>query len=259
MNITAIIAAGGNSSRMNGKNKLLEEVGGKALLIKTTEAFIKVGQIDQIIIVAAEDSMEQYKEVLQRAGYLNKVDLVKGGRNRRESVYFGLLETDKSARVVLIHDAARPLVTKKLIIDCIEAAERHGACCAAVPLHDTLKKGGEKGFVTRTISREGLYRIQTPQAFDYKDILKLHKKAAYRGLKVTDDAQIAEYFGYHVYLVESDKTNIKVTTPADLLIANALLSRSDDASAQDTLAAPEHGEFLSGSGSETDATDVYSE
>jgi len=259
MNITAIIAAGGNSSRMNGKNKLLEEVGGKALLVKTTEAFLKVGQIDQIIIVAAEDLIEHYMKVLQQAGCLDKVNIIKGGRSRRESVYFGLLETDKKARIVLIHDAARPLVSKKLIMDCIEAAERHGACCAAVPLSDTLKKCGEKGFVIKTISREGLYRIQTPQAFDYKDILKLHKKAAFRGLKVTDDAQIAEYFGYHVYLVESDETNIKITTTADLLIANALLSRSDEAGAEDSLAASEHGEFLTGGGGETDAADVNSE
>ena len=259
MNITAIIAAGGNSSRMNGKNKLLEEVGGKALLVKTTEAFLKVGQIDQIIIVAAEDLIEHYMKVLQQAGCLDKVNIIKGGRSRRESVYFGLLETDKKARIVLIHDAARPLVSKKLIMDCIEAAERHGACCAAVPLSDTLKKCGEKGFVIKTISREGLYRIQTPQAFDYKDILKLHKKAAFRGLKVTDDAQIAEYFGYHVYLVESDETNIKITTTADLLIANALLSRSDEAGAEDSLAASEHGEFFTGGGGETDAADVNSE
>jgi 2-C-methyl-D-erythritol 4-phosphate cytidylyltransferase len=258
MNITAIIAAGGNSSRMQGKNKLLEEVGGKALLVRTTEAFLKVGLVDQIIIVAAEDPMESYMEALSRAGILGKVKLVKGGRSRRESVYFGLLEVDKEARIVLIHDAARPLVSKKLILDCIEAAERHGACCAAVPVSDTLKEGNEKGFVKRTISRDGLYKIQTPQAFQYRDIMKLHKKAAFRNLRVTDDAQIAEYFGYHVYLVESDETNIKVTTPADLALANALLSSGDNASAEDSLAAPEHGEFFTGGGGETDAADIDS-
>lgn len=241
MNVTAIIAAGGSSSRMNGKNKLLQEVGGKSLLVRTTEAFIKVGQIDQVIVVAAEDAIEHYMKVLHDAGCLDKIKMVKGGRSRRESVYFGLLETDDKAGIVLIHDAARPLVTKKLILDCIEAARRYGACCASVPLSDTLKKGGENGFVIKTISRRGLYRIQTPQAFDYKDILKLHKKAAFRNLDVTDDAQIAEYFGYHVYLVESDDTNIKITTPSDLLIAEAILSGSNDAGTEDSLTPAEHG------------------
>ncbi len=239
MNVTAIIAAGGSSSRMNGTNKLLEEVGGKALLVRTTEAFLKVGQIDQVIIVAAKDNIERYMQVMKDAGYLDKVNIIEGGKSRRESVYNGLLEADKETRVVLIHDAARPLVTKKLIIDCIEASDRYGACCAAVPLFDTLKEAGDKGFVKRTISREGLYRIQTPQAFHFKDILKLHKRAAYRGMNVTDDAQIAEYFGYHVYLVDSDESNIKVTTPADLIIANALLRAGNDTGTEDSLSAPE--------------------
>lgn len=259
MNITAIIAAGGSSSRMNGKNKLLEEVGGKALLVRTTEAFIKVGQIDQIIIAAAKEHIEEYMQVMQLSGHMDKLTFVEGGRNRRESVYNGLLETDKSARIVLIHDAARPLVSKSLILNCIEAAESYGACSAAVPLTDTLKEGDEKGFVKRTISRDGLFRIQTPQAFQYKDILRLHKKAAFRGLDVTDDAQIAEYFGYHVYLVDSDDSNIKVTNPVDLVIANALLGRSNDAGAEDSLAAAEHSEFLAGSGGEADAADIESQ
>jgi len=256
MNVTAIIAAGGSSSRMNGTNKLLEEVGGKALLVKTTEAFLKVGQIDQVIIVAAKDNIKRYKQVLKAAGYLDKVNIIEGGKSRRESVYNGLIETDKETRVVLIHDAARPLVTKKLIVDCIEAADRYGACCAAVPLTDTLKEAGDKGFVKRTISREGLYKIQTPQAFYFKDILKLHKRAAYRGMNVTDDAQIAEYFGYHVYLVDSDESNIKVTTPADLIIANALLGAGNDAGTEDSLSAPEHGEFFTGSSGKANTADI---
>ena len=256
MNVTAIIAAGGSSSRMNGTNKLLEEVCGKALLVWTTEAFLKVGQIDQIIIVAAKDNMENYMQVLHDAGYLDKVNIIEGGKSRRESVYNGLIETDKKARVVLIHDAARPLVTKKIILDCIEASDRYGACCAAVPLTDTLKEAGEKGFVKRTISREKLYRIQTPQAFHYKDILRLHKKAAFRSLEVTDDAQIAEYFGYHVYLVDSDESNIKITTPMDLVIATALLGRSDDAGTEDSLTASEHSEFFTGSSRKTNAADI---
>ena len=259
MNVTAIIAAGGSSSRMNGTNKLLEEVGGKALLVWTTEAFLKVGQVDQVIIVAAKDNIEKYMQVLQDAGHLDKVNIIEGGKSRRESVYNGLIETDKDARVVLIHDAARPMVTKKIIVDCIEASDRYGACCAAVPLTDTLKEAGEKGFVKRTISREKLYRIQTPQAFDYKDILRLHKKAAFRSLDVTDDAQIAEYFGYHVYLVDSEESNIKITNPIDLVIADALLRRSDNAGTEDSFSPTEHGQLFTGGSGKSDTTDINSQ
>lgn len=256
MNVTAIIAAGGSSSRMNGTNKLLKEVGGKALLVRTTEAFLNVAQIDQIIIVASKDNIESYKQILDEAECLDKVNIIEGGKNRRESVYNGLIEADKETRIVLIHDAARPLVTEKLITDCIKVSERHGACCAAIPLSDTLKEVGDKGFVKKTINRENLYRIQTPQAFHYKDILKLHKRAAYRGLKVTDDAQIAEYFGYHVYIVDSDESNIKVTTPVDLVIANAILSAGNNTSTEDTLTTAEHGERFAGSSGKTNITDI---
>ena len=259
MNVTVIIAAGGNSSRMNGKNKLLEEVGGKALLVRTTEAFVRVDQIDQIIIVAAKEYIETYRTLLASVNLLDSVNIIEGGSSRMESVYFGLLETDKETRIVLIHDAARPLVTVDIINDCIEAAVKYGACCAAVPLTDTLKEINQKGFVKKTLNRDKLYRIQTPQAFIYKDIMKLHKKAAFRGLRVTDDAQIAEYFGYHVFLVESSDSNIKVTTQADILIANALLKSRDNTGAHDTLTAPEHGEFFTGGGGKTDTTDINGE
>ncbi len=244
---------------MKGRNKLLAKVGGKALLVRTTEAFLKVDQIDQIIIVAAKKHIESYMQVLREAGHLDKINMVEGGRTRMESVYNGLIEANKETRVVLIHDAARPLVTKKTILDCIEAAEKYGACCPAVPLSDTLKEAGKKGFVKKTLRREDLYKIQTPQAFNFKDILNLHKKAAYRGLKVTDDAQIAEYFGYHVYLVDSDETNIKITTQMDLLIANALRAGSNDTGAEDTFSPSEHSEFFTGGRGKTHAADIERE
>lgn len=259
MNITAIIAAGGESTRMNGTNKLLEEVGGKALLLRTTEAFLDIEQIDQIIIVASKKYTESYMKLMHDAGYLDKVNFIIGGRSRRESVYNGLHETNKNAEIVLIHDAARPLVTKELIIDCIEAAQSHGACCAAVPLFDTLKKAGTNGFVKKTISRENMYRVQTPQAFKFRDIKRLHEKAATRGLDVTDDAQIAEYFGYHVFIVESNETNIKITNKEDLVIANAILSSRNNTGAEDSFTPAEHGELFSGGSGETDTAYINGE
>lgn len=236
MKISAIIAAGGRSSRMNGKNKLTEIIGGVPLIARTTRIFDEMDEINSIIVPAAIERIDQYKQIFSSNKISNKARLIEGGSSRMESVYKGLLEIDKDTDMVLIHDAARGLVTKKIIKDCINAANEHGACCAAVALTDTLKEIDRKGFVKKTLGRERLYRVQTPQAFIYKDILKLHKKAMFRSLKVTDDAQIAEYFGYNVYLVESDYSNIKITTEIDLIIAEALLSSSDYASAHDALA-----------------------
>ncbi|MBN2558433.1 MAG: 2-C-methyl-D-erythritol 4-phosphate cytidylyltransferase [Clostridia bacterium] len=236
MKITAIIAAGGMSSRMAGKNKLLEQIGGKSLIARTTGVFLGMEEITGVIVVAAKKWMDEYSKVLAQEGMLDKVRMTEGGENRTESVYYGLQEADKDTDIVLVHDAARPLVTERIIRDCIAGAVEHGACCAAVPLTDTLKESDGRGFVKRTLERDRLFRIQTPQAFIYKDILKLHKKAAFRGLGVSDDAQIAEYFGYRIYLVESEFSNIKITTQEDLVVAEALLSSRDDAGAQDSLA-----------------------
>ncbi|MFO7611837.1 MAG: 2-C-methyl-D-erythritol 4-phosphate cytidylyltransferase [Clostridia bacterium] len=241
MKITVIIAAGGLSSRMAGKNKLLEKIGGKPLLVRTTGVFLGMEEISGVIIVAAKKWMDEYSQALEQEDMLDRVRITEGGKNRTESVYYGLLDADKDTDIVLVHDAARPLVTEKIIRDCIEGAIEHGACCAAVPLTDTLKESNGRGFVKRTLERDRLFRIQTPQAFIYKDILKLHKKAALRGLGVSDDAQIAEYFGYHIYLVESDFSNIKITTQEDLVVAEALLSSRDDAGAHDSLAPADIG------------------
>lgn len=239
MKISVVIAAGGRSSRMKGRNKLTEKVGGIPLIARTTGIFDSMEEVASIIVPAASEHMEEYQAIFMENGISEKVKLINGGDSRMESVYNALLEIESDTEVVLIHDAARGLVTTKIIRDCIEAALEHGACCAAVPLTDTLKEVDKKGFVKKTLNRERLYRIQTPQAFIYRDILKLHKKAMFRSLRVTDDAQIAEYFGYSVYLVESEYSNIKITTETDLDVANALLSSGDYASAHDPLAPAE--------------------
>ncbi len=208
MKISVIIAAGGRSSRMNGKNKLTEIIGGLPLIARTTAIFDGMEEISGIIVPAAAEHIEEYETIFSSNKISEKARIIKGGNTR-------------------------------IIRDCIEAAAEHGACCAAVPVSDTIKEVDRKGFVKKTLDRERLYRIQTPQAFIYKDILKLHKKAMFRSLKVTDDAQIAEYFGYSVYLVKSEYSNMKITTETDLVIANALLTGGDYAGAHDPLAAAE--------------------
>ncbi len=239
MFVSAVIAAGGSSTRMDGSNKLLHEIGGKPILVRTIEVFLKSDKINEIVVVVSEEARKAYADILHKAGIIESVVLADGGKTRMESVRLGLHSVSEDADMVLIHDAARPFVTEKLIEDCISATLEHGAACAAVPITDTIKKSDSKGFVKRTIHRKNLFQVQTPQAFMYRDIKKLHNKAAFRGLKVTDDAAIAEYFGFEVFLVESDYSNIKITTKTDLLLAEVLVLDSDDAGTHDTLATTE--------------------
>jgi len=239
MFVTSVIAAGGRSERMGGRNKLLSKINGKPVFVMTVEKFLSAPRVNEVVLVVSDESADEYAEVLKEYGIFDFVKLAKGGKTRMESVANGLHACEGEADIVLIHDAARPLVKHKLIDDCIEAALEYGAACAAVPLNDTLKKSDRKGMVKRTIPREGLYCVQTPQSFMYRDILRLHDKAAYRGLKVTDDASIAEYFGFEVFLVESDYSNIKITTKEDLTIAEVFALNGDDAGTQDSLAPTE--------------------
>jgi 2-C-methyl-D-erythritol 4-phosphate cytidylyltransferase len=239
MFVSSVIAAGGSSDRMNGSNKLLHEIGGKPILVRTVEAFLRSDKINEIILVVSAMARNAYVDILSIAGVLDKVTITEGGKTRMESVRNGLHRVSKDADIVLIHDAARPFVTVRLIDDCIRATLEYGAACAAIPMTDTIKESDKKGMVKRTIPRSRLFSIQTPQAFMYRDILRLHDKAAFRGLKVTDDASIAEYFGFEVFLVESDYSNIKITTKTDLLVAEALAFDCDDTGAHDPFAPSE--------------------
>lgn len=241
MFVSAVIAAGGNSSRMEGGNKLLHEIDGKPVLVKSVEAFLKSEKVNEVVVVVSAMARDSYVRILSKAGMLGDVRITEGGKTRMESVRLGLHEVSDKTDIVLIHDAARPFVKEKLIDDCIRAALEYGAACAAVPLTDTLKEADKNGMVRRTIPRKNLYRIQTPQAFMYRDIQRLHEKAAYRGLQVTDDASIAEYFGFEVFLVESDYSNIKITTDTDLLLAEALALNGNDTGAHDTFSTSEKG------------------
>lgn len=239
MFVSAVIAAGGSSSRMSGTNKLLSEIGGIPVICRTVETFLKTPEINEVIIVVSAMAGNAYADVFSNFGLMDSIIMTYGGKSRMESVRNGLYSVSKQTDIVLIHDAARPLVTEKIIKDCIRGALEYGAACAGVPVTDTLKEVNKKGLVKKTIPRNNLFNIQTPQAFMYRDILKLHNKAAFRNLKVTDDAAIAEYFGFEVFIVESDYSNIKITTQTDLLLAEVLLLDSDNTGAHDSLASAE--------------------
>ncbi|WP_066889800.1 2-C-methyl-D-erythritol 4-phosphate cytidylyltransferase [Clostridium nigeriense] len=221
--ISAIILAGGKGKRMGAKvSKQYIEINGKPILYYTLKKFTACQDINRIILVLPRDEIEYcIKEVLEK--YSLKVDLiVEGGKERQDSV-FNALEEIKNDEIVLIHDGARPFVSERIIIDGIKYAKLYGAAAPGVIPKDTIKIKDENGFSLSTPNRQDLMAIQTPQVFKFDLIKECHKKIKQDKLIVTDDTMVVEAYNNRVYLYEGDYTNIKVTTPEDLILAERLI------------------------------------
>ena len=221
--ISAIVLAGGRGKRMNyHKSKQFIEIKGKPVLVYTLEKFIYNKSIDEVILVLPEDEVDYCKkEVLQK--YSLKVDrIVIGGKERQDSV-FNALEAMEKANIVLIHDGARPFISEKLIEEGIKYANIYGAAAPGVTPKDTIKIKNEDNISVDTPDRNTLVAVQTPQCFKYDEIYQCHRKIKEENAIVTDDTSVVERYGHKVYLYEGDYTNIKITTPEDLILAERLI------------------------------------
>lgn len=221
--ISAIVLAGGRGKRMNyHKSKQFIEIKGKPVLVYTLEKFIYNKSIDEVILVLPEDEVDYCKkEVLQR--YSLKVDrIVIGGKERQDSV-FNALEAMEKANIVLIHDGARPFINEKIIEEGIKYANIYGAAAPGVTPKDTIKIKNEDNISVDTPDRNTLVAVQTPQCFKYDEIYQCHRKIKEENAIVTDDTSVVERYGHKVYLYEGDYTNIKITTPEDLILAERLI------------------------------------
>lgn len=220
---SAIILAGGRGKRMGYSiSKQFIELKGKPILYYTLKKFIDNENIDKIILVLPQDEIEYCRrEIIDK--YSLKVDkIINGGKERQHSVYNGLIAIEKSD-IVLIHDGARPFISDRIINEGIELAKRYGAAAPGVVPKDTIKIKDSNGFSIDTPNRESLVAIQTPQIFKLDTILECHKKVNMSGDIVTDDTMVVEKYGYKVYLYDGEYTNIKVTTPEDLILAEKLV------------------------------------
>lgn len=225
-NVTAVITAAGKGTRMNSSiNKQYIELGGMPVLARTIAAFQECGQVDEIVVVINEEDIQFCKNsIIDRYG-LNKVKtLVSGGTERQNSVYKGLCEVDNKCEIVLIHDGARPFVSNQIIVASIENARSYRACGVGVKLKDTVKISNSEGFVSSTPDRNNLWSIQTPQSFDYRIIMKAHEEAIRNNYIGTDDMVLVEKMGIPVKIVEGSYNNIKITTPEDIIIGEAILA-----------------------------------
>lgn len=223
----ALVAAAGSASRMGGVDKQLTDLDGVPVLVRTLLALENARRVDTIVVAAREDQLVEISRLCREYGITKCAKVVRGGENRVHSVLLAALEAG-DAELLAVQDGARPLTTPQLIDEVIALAERCGAAAPAVPVKDTVKQVRSDGAVERTLDRSALRAVQTPQVFQ-ADLLKAALQSALEsGAAVTDDCGAVERLGKTVYLTEGDETNLKITTPADLILAEALLRAREE-------------------------------
>ncbi len=198
-------------------------LGGRPLLSYALTTCRAHPAVDEIILVVAPDDMERAAQLIVQGPARVTEKVVCGGAERRDSVWHGLQEVAPGTAIVLIHDAARPFLSRQLISACIAAAQRHGAAVVAMPIADTLKQAAEDGIVTATVPRDRLWGAQTPQGFKFPLLFAAYQQAVTANWTVTDDASVVERAGHRVCLVEGETMNFKITRPSDQAMAERML------------------------------------
>lgn len=222
---SVVIVSAGKGTRMESRvNKVYLNLEGKKIIERTLQEFEDCDTVDEIILVVNQRDMIYCEtEIVGKNSYSKLKEIVAGGEKRQDSVYNGLKKISALAEVVLIHDGARPLVTMDIMERSILDAYKYGAITVGVPVKDTIKVVEKDGVVAETLERNKLWNIQTPQGFRREIIEEAYEKAITSGFEATDDAMIAEMAGYKVKIVHGSYENIKITTPEDMAIAEAIL------------------------------------
>ena len=221
---SVIVAAAGSSSRMGGINKLMQPLDGVPVLVRTLTALQQAKRVDEIIVATREESLVEISQLCRTYGITKCSKVVRGGESRAHSVWLATLEASPDAELLAVQDGARPLVTPDLIDDVVLAAARCGAAAPAVPVKDTVKViRDDDGAVEQTLERGRLRAVQTPQVFQAELLKAALQQAIEREIPITDDCSAVEQMGKVVFLVDGDEQNIKITTPMDLLLAEAIL------------------------------------
>ena len=216
----AVIVAAGNASRMGGIDKVMAELKGEPMIVRTARAFQNSDVIREIVIVTRPDLIDKIKKLCAPFDKVKAV--VAGGADRAESVDNGLKALSSKVRLAAVHDGARPLITQAVIDRAVRTAHTYAAAAPGVPVKDTIKIV-QGGVVLDTPDRSTLQAIQTPQVFDLDLLKSALKKAKQDKATITDDCSAVELMGMAVRIVPGDERNIKVTTPMDLQIAELLL------------------------------------
>jgi len=219
MKTAVLIPAAGMGRRMeNPIPKQLIELQSKPILIHTLEKFEACESVHAVFPVVPKDRRDEIRELLDQWGIQKVQQIVSGGKERTDSVYNGLQAIDPCTDIVLIHDAVRPFVSICKIKQVIRAASEHGAALLALPATATVKRVQDH-IIRHTLDRTQIWLAQTPQGFRYDLIRQAYEKAIQTGIKATDDTALVEQLGHPVYVVPGEESNIKITTPTDLAIA----------------------------------------
>ena len=217
---TVVVVAAGNSVRM-GKDKLLLPLCGIPILARTLMALNGCQAVDEIIVVTQQEKLDAIGAMREKYGLTKLTKIVLGGDTRTQSALSGVSEANSKAKIICIHDGVRPFVTNEIIEDVVHYAVLYHAAAPAIPVKDTIKRANH-GVVTDTPDRAELFAVQTPQAFQ-ADIIKAALTAAVNnGLSYTDDCAAVEAIGVKAYLSRGSEDNIKITTPPDLYLAEAI-------------------------------------
>lgn len=219
---SAVIVAAGSSQRM-GSDKLMMKLREIPVLARTLKAFQSSPLVDEIVVVTRLDKLQEIADLCKEYGIDKVSRVIAGGKTRTESALAGVSEVSSSAKLIAIHDGARPLVTADVILRTVYAAAEHMAAAPAVPSVDTLKAVDTEGCIIGTVDRETTLRIQTPQVFRAELIKGALTKAVEKGMTLTDDCAAAEMMGVRTKTVLGDEDNIKITTPRDMLFAAEIL------------------------------------
>lgn len=220
--IPVIIAAAGVASRMGGTDKQLMSLLGIPVIVRTLKRFELSDDISRIIIVTKPESINKMQLLAEKYMISKVTDIVEGGSSRQESVMRGMERLAETEKKVLIHDGARPFVSSKMISDCVAALSEADCVLCAQKINDTVKLCDENGRVTATLDRRCLFSAQTPQGVD----AKLYKEACDTAENLsafTDDASIMEAAGLYVKIVAGSAENIKITSPEDIALAEAII------------------------------------
>lgn len=223
MNV-ALIAAAGIGKRMGGRGKQYLSLRGEPMLVLALDAFQDCSAIDRIIVVVSKEDVLRCQDLIERYELTKVCKVVAGGRERQDSVYNGLKALPHETKIVAVHDGARPLVTSEMIESSLTKLEGWDGVVVGVPVKDTLKRvKGDK--VVETLDRREIWHIQTPQIFFADLLIKAYQKARDQSFYGTDDAVLMERMGYRIRVELGSYDNIKITTPEDLIAAEAILAQ----------------------------------
>lgn len=224
---SAVIVAAGSAQRM-GADKVMLELGCMPVLARTLLAFQNCDAIDEIIVVTRMDKVEEVASLCKKYGVTKAGKVIRGGKTRMESALAGVSEVRSNAKLIAIHDGARPFVTDEVIRRTVDAAAAYMSAVPVIRSTDTLKAIDEDGLITGSVDRDRTVRVQTPQVFNADLIKGALTKAVSDGLTLTDDCSAIEIMGIKTHTVDGDEDNIKLTTPRDIQLGELILKTRGD-------------------------------